>query len=193
MKGAPVEALIHTPLTVVLSLRERHGLHADNIEEVRIRTIARAAEILSDPDKYDPKTKETADHSLPYCVAVAIADGSVTTKSFRPARILDPALRPLLGKIKVVAEPEFESLFPRLQPCEVTVRTTDGRELTDRMDFPMGDPRNPMTQRQMEDKFDALADGVLSPSMSDRAKAAIFDAENAPTVTELMECFTADA
>lgn len=192
MKGAPVEALIHTPLTVVLALRERHGLHADNVEEVRIKTIARAAEILSDPDKYDPKTKETADHSLPYCVAVAIADGAVTTKSFKSARILDPALRPLLRKIKVVAEPEFESLFPRLQPCEVTIRTTDGREVSDRMDFPMGDPRNPMTPRQMEDKFDALSDGVLSPSMSGRAKAAIFDAENAPTITELMECFTAD-
>ncbi|GJM43610.1 MAG: MmgE/PrpD family protein [Gemmatimonadota bacterium] len=192
MKGAPVEALIHTPLTVVLALRERHGLHADNVAEIRIKTIARAAEILSDPDKYDPQTKETADHSLPYCVAVAVADGKVTTKSFKSARILDPALRPLLNRIKVEVEPEFEDMFPRLQPCEVIIRTTDGREVSDRMDFPMGDPRNPMTPKQMEDKFDALAEGVLSPAMNARAKAAIDDAENAPTITELMECFSED-
>jgi 2-methylcitrate dehydratase len=192
MKGAPVEALIHTPLTVALALREAHGLTAENVAELRVKTIARAAEILSDPSKYDPKTRETADHSLPYCLAVAIADGKVTTASFERDRILDPLLRPLLAKIKVDVEPEFEAMFPRLQPCEVTITTTDGRVLTDRMDYPMGDPRNPMTPRQMEDKFDALTAPSLSPAMNAMVKAAIDDAENAPTVTELMECFVAD-
>ena len=192
MKGAPVEALIHTPLTVALALREKHGLTADNVAEVRVKTIARAAEILSDPSKYDPHTKETADHSLPYCLAVALADGKVTTQSFKEKRILDPALRPLLGRIKVMAEPAFEALFPSLQPCEVTVVMTDGREVTDRMDYPMGDPRNPMTPHQMDDKFDALSDGLLSPGANGMAKAAIDDAENAPTITELMECLVAD-
>jgi 2-methylcitrate dehydratase len=192
MKGAPVEALIHTPLTVTLSMRDAHGVRPDNLEEIRIKTIARAAEILSDPSKYDPRTKETADHSLPYCIAVAIADGMVTTKQFKSERILDPALRPLLQKIVVEVEPEFEAMFPRLQPCEVTIRLTDGREFTDRMDFPMGDPRNPMTEKQMNDKFDALSAAVLSPEMNARAKAAIDDVEAAPTITELMECFVAD-
>jgi len=193
MKGAPVEALIHTPLTVVLSLRERHALSAADVAEVRVKTIRRAAEILSDASKYDPRTRETADHSLPYCLAVALADGKVTTQSFTPSRILDPALRPLLARIKVLEEPEFESLFPRLQPCEVTIVTTDGRELKDRMDYPMGDPRNPMTPRQMEDKFDALSSGLLSAGASAMVKAALDDAENAPTITELMECLVADS
>lgn len=192
MKGAPVEALIHTPLTVVMALREANGLTADNVAEVRVKTIARAAEILSDPTKYDPKTRETADHSLPYCLAVAIADGKVTTDSFERDRILDPTLRPLLAKIKVDVEPEFEALFPRLQPCEVTITTTDGRVITDRMDYPMGDPRNPMTPKQMEDKFDSLASPSLSSAMNAMVKGAIDDAENAPTITELMECFVAD-
>jgi 2-methylcitrate dehydratase len=192
MKGAPVEALIHTPLTVMLALRERHGLRGDDIAEVRVKTIKRAAEILSDPSKYDPRTKETADHSLPYCLAVALADGKVTTQSFKEKRILDPALRPLLAKIQVVQEPEFEPLFPKLQPCEVTIRTKDGRELSDRMDYPMGDPRNPMTPKQMEDKFDALTEGRLTPAGNAMVKAAIDDAENAPTIRELMECFVVD-
>lgn len=192
MKGAPVEALIHTPLTVVLALRQSHGLDASNVAELRVKTIRRAAEILSDPSKYDPRTKETADHSLPYCLAVAIADGKVTTQSFQEKRILDPALRPLLAKIKVLAEPEFEALFPRLQPCEVTIVTTDGREISGRMDYPMGDPRNPMTPRQMDDKFDALSAGLLSPGANAMVKAAIDDAENAPSIRELMECFVAD-
>jgi 2-methylcitrate dehydratase len=192
MKGAPVEALIHTPLTVVLAMRERNGITAEQVEEIRVKTIARAAEILSDPSKYDPKTRETADHSLPYCLAVAVADGKVTTRSFREERILDPALRPLLRKIRVEVEPEFESLFPSLQPCEVTIRLTDGRELTDRMDYPMGDPRNPMTEKQMEDKFDALSGDLLSAERSRGVKRAIAEAEGAASIRELMKTFTAD-
>jgi 2-methylcitrate dehydratase len=192
MKGAPVEALIHTPLTVVLALRKKHGLTADNVAKIRIKTIQRAAEILSDPSKYDPQTRETADHSLPYCVAVAVADGMVTTKQFKSERILDPALRPLMKKIEVVAEPEFEAMFPRLQPCEVAVTMADGTVHTDRMDYPMGDPRNPMTPRQMEDKFDALSEGLLSAAASRRVKDAIAGAENAATIRELMETFRAD-
>ncbi|MGQ0720182.1 MAG: MmgE/PrpD family protein [Candidatus Eiseniibacteriota bacterium] len=193
MKGAPVEALIHTPLTVVLALRERHQLNAGNVEEIRIQTIRRAAEILSDPSKYDPRTKETADHSLPYCIAVAVADGMVTTKQFKQERILDPALRPLMNKIRVVQEPEFESLFPRLQPCRVTIRTKDGQEHSDRMDYPMGDPRNPMSPEQMENKFDALTDGVLSAAARRRVKDAIRTAEKARSLRALMETFVSDA
>jgi len=192
MKGAPVEALIHTPLTVVLSLRKAHGLRPDNVEKIRIKTIQRAAEILSDPAKYDPKTRETADHSLPYCIAVAIADGMVTTDQFREERILDPALRPLMNKIEVVAEPAFEEMFPALQPCEVTVEKVDGSEVTERMDYPMGDPRNPMTPEQMENKFDALSGPFLSGGSARRVKDAIANAESAGTIRELMETFVAD-
>jgi 2-methylcitrate dehydratase len=193
MKGAPVEALIHTPLTVALSLRQEHGLTADSVEEIRIKTIGRAAEILSDPAKYDPETRETADHSLPYCIAVAIADGMVTTEQFREERILDPALRPLMNKIRVEAEPAFEKMFPALQPCEVTVKKSDGTEVTERMDYPMGDPRNPMTPEQMENKFDALSKQFLKPESRRRVKAAIENADAAPTIRELMRTFSADS
>jgi 2-methylcitrate dehydratase len=189
MKAFPVEALIHTPLTVTLALREEHHLRPENISDVRIQTIARAAEILSDPSKYDPRSRETADHSLPYCIAAALADGSVTTAQFERERIVDPELRPLMAKIRVEAKAEFEELFPALQPCEVSITTTDGKTHTQRMDYPMGDPRNPMTDAQMEAKFHALSKGVLSSDRIAAAEAAIHDAENAPTITELMEAF----
>lgn len=192
LKGAPVEALIHTPLSVVLSLREQHGLHAGNVASVRIRTIRRAAEILADPGKYDPRTRETADHSLPYCIAVALADGMVTTQQFRPERIADPELRPLMNRIEVVAEPEFEARFPESQPAEVTITTTGGESHTGRLDHPRGDPRNPMSPEQMENKFDGLTDGLLSAERKRDVKRAIARAEAAPTIRELMETFVAD-
>ena len=93
MKAFPTEALTHTPISAVLALVKDHDLHPDDIAKVHIRTTARGADILSDPSKYDPHTKETADHSLPYVIAAAIAERQVTPLQFTPAKIMDPKIR----------------------------------------------------------------------------------------------------
>ena len=66
MKLFPTEALTHAPISAVLDLVKNNDLYPDQVEKIQIRSLARAADILSDPSKYDPHTKETADHSLPY-------------------------------------------------------------------------------------------------------------------------------
>src|SRR5512135_705670 len=86
---------------------------------------ARAADILSDPSKYDPHSKETADHSLPYVIAAALVDRQVTPAQFRMEKIMDPTVRSQLRKVEVIADPEIEKLFPALQRVVVTIRTTD--------------------------------------------------------------------
>jgi len=83
MKAFPTEALTHSPISAVIKLMKSHHLKKENIDHVLIRTVARAADILSDPSKYDPRTRETADHSLPYCIAATIVDGTVTPGSFK--------------------------------------------------------------------------------------------------------------
>ncbi|MDM7913974.1 MAG: MmgE/PrpD family protein, partial [Candidatus Eisenbacteria bacterium] len=127
MKSYPTEALTHTPITATLYLLREHGLKAEDIKEIRIETIARAADILSDLAKYDPRTKEAADHSLPYCIAAAVARGKVTPEEFQDEAIMDPRLRAQLPKVKVKANAEFEKLFPKIQPCRVEIETTAGR------------------------------------------------------------------
>src|SRR6202451_3230137 len=88
MKAFPTEALTHTPISSVLALVQDNGLSPNDIARVHIRTTARGADILSDPSKYDPRTKETADHSLPYVIAAAIAERQVTPLQFTPAKIM---------------------------------------------------------------------------------------------------------
>ena len=78
-------------------------LQADDVEKVHIRSLARAADILADPSKYDPRSKETADHSLPYVIAAAVADRQVTPLQFTDAKIMDPRIRAQLDKVKVIA------------------------------------------------------------------------------------------
>ncbi|NOZ78625.1 MAG: MmgE/PrpD family protein, partial [Acidobacteria bacterium] len=127
MKFFPTEALTHAPISATLDLVTGNGLAPEEIEQVTIYSLARAADILADPSKYDPHTKETADHSLPYVIAAAIVDREVTPRQLRPEKINDPTIREQLHKVKVLADPEIESLFPQLQRVRVVISTKDGR------------------------------------------------------------------
>jgi 2-methylcitrate dehydratase len=192
MKAYPTEALTHAPISCVLDLMSEHDLSADEVEKVRIRSLARAADILADPSKYDPRSKETADHSLPYVIAAAIADRQVTPAQFEPEKIMDPKIREQLNKVEVVADPEIEAVFPELQRVNVTIKTTDGRELSKQLDYPKGDPRNPLTDEEVETKFDALASPVLSDVTRSRLKKAVWGLENVGSISELMDLCRSD-
>jgi len=169
MKAFPTEALTHAPISCVLTIASDNGIAAEDVKQVRIQTLVKAADILSDPSKYDPQTRETADHSLPYCIAAALAYGRVTPDLFDQRAIFDPRVRMSLEKIEVSANMEFEAAFPALQRCHVALDTNDGRSFEKQIDFPVGDPRNPMTPAQMDAKFDALC----GDDVPEEARAAI--------------------
>jgi 2-methylcitrate dehydratase len=169
-----------------------NDLEADQVGKVQIRSLARAADILSDPSKYDPRTKETADHSLPYVIAAALAERQVTPVQFTMQKIMDRKIRAQLKKVEVVADPEIEKVFPALQRVIVTITTTDGRSLTKQLDYPKGDPRNPLTDQEVEEKFAALAEGVLSPGAQKKLKDAIWNLEKIESVSRLMGMMTVD-
>ena len=186
MKAFPTEALSHTHLTATLSLVNEHDLKAEDIEEVVVTTIARAADILFDPHKYEPKSRETADHSLPYCIARAILDRKITTQSFDHEKIDDPALQTIIHKIKGEASEEFEKLFPEKQPSRVTIRTTKGDEYSVYIEYPKGDPREPMTEEDLDNKFKGLTEHHLSEESQARIKESIFLCEQEAGVARFM-------
>jgi 2-methylcitrate dehydratase len=192
MKAFPAEALTHTPISAVLQLVKDNDLEPQQIARVHIRTTARGADILSDPSKYDPHTKETADHSLPYVIAAAIAERQVTPLQFTPEKINDPLIREQLKKVVVVADKEIEKVFPALQRVIVSIRTNDGTEFMTQLDYPKGDPRNPLSDQEVEEKFEALAEPVLSKKGRSRAIGAIWNLEKQGSVTELMRLFRVD-
>lgn len=192
MKSFPIEALMHAPVSATLQIVKEHDIAPEQIEKIEIESIARAADILSDPAKYKPESKESADHSLPYCIAAAVTDRMVTPKQFKDERLWDERLRAQMAKVKVVANDEFERAFPAKQCTRVTITTIAGDKHTAERDFPKGDPRDPMTLEELEQKFGALAEGVLSPARQAQLKEAIFDLENCTDVGSLMGLMVAD-
>jgi 2-methylcitrate dehydratase len=193
MKAFPTEALTHTPISAVLGIVKDQHLKPEEVLEVHVRTTARGADILSDPSKYDPHTKETADHSLPYVLAAAVAERQVTPLQFEMKKIMDPRIREQLHKIVVVADPEIEKCFPALQRVIVKITTTDGRSFEKQLDYPKGDPRNPLTDKEVEEKFEALAEPVLSKAARKRIIDATWNLDKFEDTTEYMQLLKAEA
>jgi len=185
MKSFPIEALSHAPLTAMMKCVKEHAIKPADVAEIRVEVIARAADILGDPHKYRPDSKETADHSLPYCMAVGLVDGMVTPLQFKEERVLDTSLLPVMDMVKVVANDEFEALFPKFQPSRVTITTKSGQSFAKRVDVPKGDPRDPMTAEEIAVKFHALGDSVIGKPKCDRLAEMILKLETLANAGDL--------
>ena len=187
-KAFPTEALTHQPITAVLEAMAENAIAPESVAEIVVRTTTRGADILSDPSKYDPKTKETADHSLPYCIAVAAAKGNVLPSDFEEEALFDPAVRRFLGKIRVVADPAIDALFPTVKRAIVTVTTTDGRAATRQEDFAKGSPERPLSDEDIVDKFRSNAAHAMKAKALDRIVDATFGLEKTATTGEYVRC-----
>jgi len=161
-KAFPTEALTHQPISATLEARQSLGITYEDVEEVIVETTTRGADILSDPSKYNPETRETADHSLPYVIATAVVEGNVLPEAFTMESIKDPRKREILPKIKVVADPEIDALFPKVKRARVTITTRDGRKETSQIDFAKGSPENPLSDEEIVAKFRANSAGTIS-------------------------------
>lgn len=184
MKAFPSEALTHSPISAVIRLIKHNRINKRDIEQVTIRTVARAADILSDPSKYDPRSRETADHSLPYCIAATIVDGNVTLASFKKEKIMDPELRSYLDKINVVIDPKYEKTFPELKKCSVQIKTNDGHLFDIEVDYPLGDYREPMDDIALYAKFDSMVLPETGQKRRDRIVSTILNLEKVQDISE---------
>ena len=186
-KAFPTEALTHQPMSAVQGIMKDEQLVAEEVASIHIQTTTRGADILSDASKYDPQTKETADHSLPYCLAAVAADGGVYPNSFEPEKLFDPRIRTLLKKIKVVANAEIDGLFPGTKRAIATITTNDGRTFTKTVDHAKGSPDNPMSDDELVAKFRANASAVMDKAAQDKVIAATFDFENQKDLAAYMQ------
>lgn len=177
MKAFPTEALTHTHISCALNAMINNNLDYKDIKEVKVTAFAQAYDILFDPAKYRPESRETADHSLPYCLAAAIVEKKITTQSFSEEKLKDPAIFEVIDKIKGEPSLEFEKMFPAKQPSKVVITMNDGRSFEEYLEYPKGDPREPMTLEDLENKFNSLSESVLSAERLEEVKDLIFSCE----------------
>jgi 2-methylcitrate dehydratase len=184
IKYYPSEYHSQAGVEAALSLRDK--VEIEDIEEIKIETYDACVDIIAgDKEKWNPMTRETADHSLPYCVAVALCDGAVGLEQFTEERIKNPDLQKIMSKIKVMRNPEHNKQYPEAFPCFIEIKSKSGKTFTKTVTYPKGHPRNPLTDRELEEKFEVLNNGLIN---SDKAKEiidTIWDLENIKHIKDL--------
>jgi 2-methylcitrate dehydratase len=191
-KFYPAEYNSQALITAFLAVRDQ--VKADDIKQITIETFHRAWDEIGggggDHDaKWNPTTRETADHSLPYIVALTLIDGDITWDSFEPSRYSDPTLRPLMERISVSAREDLSAMWPYPPRSEVTIDFNDGRVIEFAAEYALGHWRNPMTDEQLSEKFQHLAARYLPADISADLESALWRLADLPAVTELTDLY----
>jgi 2-methylcitrate dehydratase len=161
IKFVPAEYHSQSAIAAAFELRPRIG-DPKRIRAIEIATFRTAVEIIGkDPEKWRPRTRETADHSLPYCTAVALVDGAITAEQFSAQRMADSALLDLVARTTVIEDPRLTAGYPAGTPNRVKVTLDDGTELVSEVAFPPGHDKNPLSDNQLAAKFHGLADPAI--------------------------------
>jgi 2-methylcitrate dehydratase len=152
IKYWPVE--YHAQSAVDAALQLRPHLDVDRIERIEIASFDAAVDIIGkDPEKYRPRSRETADHSMPYCVAVALLAGEVTAEQFGPQWLDDPRVGRLLERTTMRRDPALNAGYPEGIPNRLRITQTNGSVVEREIRYPRGHARNPMTDAEVEQKF----------------------------------------
>src|SRR6184192_1291545 len=170
IKYWPAEYHSQSAIEAALFLRKSISKIGD-VKGMVIESHDASVDIIgSEPEKWRPETRETADHSLPYITAIALIDGEVTEKQFQPKRFTDPEIWKFLQNVKIGRNAELSGMYPSAVANIVHVDLADGKRLTKRVDYPLGHAKNPLKDSEVEGKFRALVEPKLG---SERAQKIV--------------------
>jgi 2-methylcitrate dehydratase len=186
IKYWPAEYHSQSAIEAALSLRKQIDQLAE-VKSVKVESHDAAVDIIgSEPEKWRPKTRETADHSLPYITAIALIDGEITNRQFEPERFKDPEVWKFLENVKVERNAELSAMYPDAVANIVHVDLADGRRLTKRVDYPLGHAKNPLKDSEVEEKFSALVLPVLGKRRAKKIVDFVWKLDEAKSVDDLM-------
>ncbi len=185
LKPYPVEGMTITMVEAALEARERYRGDPDSIDEVIVETYEEALIKPSwDELKVYPDTKETADHSFSFCVALALTAGHVTIRDFAPESLADETVVALIPKVTLRENARYTELYRQgSRPAAVRVRGSAGEAEAEVL-YPKGDPRHPMTDGEIAAKFLEGATPIIGSS-AERALERLFALEDEPNVADL--------
>ena len=167
IKLYPSCAGTHPTLDALLDLRQEEAIQADDVERVDVRVDSITPTVLI----YDrPATGLEAKFSLPFCAAVALVDGRVDIDSFEPDRVHSAAIRAVMPRVVMQADPSLDGQAPPLTQARISLRLRDGRILSRSADGARGYPERPATDAELERKFLGCAARTLGQAS---ARAAL--------------------
>jgi 2-methylcitrate dehydratase PrpD len=152
------------PVDAVLALRARHGLGPDDVEAIRVGVLGAGWSIVAEPAeaKRRPASTVDAQFSMPFGAAVALVRGSAAPADHDEAAVADPAIRRVMERVHCHRDERLDAQYPAKWPASVEIELRDGTVVSEYVEFPKGDPENPLSRDELVAKLDSLAPGVAA-------------------------------
>lgn len=185
----------HGQSAVLAAFELRSRVNPQEISEIRVDTYRIAVAMMAgDASRWAPTTRETADHSLPFVIAVALLDGKITPESFAAERLADGEVARLMRKVKVFENAELCAQYPEGAPGSLTVTTTSGGVITKDIRYPKGHSKNPMSDAELEQKFHDLWQAYGDAQQGEAVLRALWSLDRAADFgRDVLQLFVASA
>ncbi|NDA46754.1 MAG: MmgE/PrpD family protein [Alphaproteobacteria bacterium] len=188
IKAYPFFANSQAAIGAALDLRKQLGDSVRDIKRIDLflADIPAVTSQLDDQNRRYPTNQETADHSYHFAVAVALADGLVSLRSFRNERWRDPEIKALMDKIHILPDPIWNERVNGGAPARLNIKTYDGTRLTSEQAFQLGHISNPMSLDQIIGKFKLNVDGIIAAERSNAIIDIVLNLEHETSLHPLM-------
>jgi 2-methylcitrate dehydratase PrpD len=172
----------HPSVDGVLELKRRHGVRSEEIESIRVETFWEVTRLAND----EPSNTIAAQFSIQFALAVALLYDRIGPAEVSDANLRDPVILALARKVEVSVDEALDREFPAKTMARVTIRTRRG-DFGTTVEYPRGNPENPMSDAELEAKFQSLTAELISDERSRKLRAAILELPDAPSVLELTQ------
>lgn len=175
------------PIDGILQIMGKNELSAEDIESVNLAVLKAGFALVAEPEniKYSPESIVDAQFSMPFGAAMAILHGKASLDQYTQENLRSPLVKEVMRKVKCINDPEIEKDFPRKWPAVAEIRTNDGRVYTARVEYPKGDPENPLSWEELIEKFRNLISAVFPEDRQNRIIATIRSLDQIRDVSEL--------
>jgi 2-methylcitrate dehydratase len=190
-KSMPVRYTTQLPIEIAIGMRDE--VEPADVEKIVIHVVHRyVISKQTHPEGWDPRSRETADHSMPYLVSVALIDGEISPDTFTPKRYRDPQVLQLVDKIEFVEDPAATEAFPQEFRIRIDVHHRSGTTVTATGTNPKGHPANPMSDDEISAKFRSQARPLLGEDRTDQLLDTLWRLEDVADVRDLFPLMLVD-
>ena len=189
IKFWPAEYHAQSSIDAALQIRKQFmadGYTWKDIRKMEMESFEAAVSIIgSEPEKWRPTSRETADHSMGYMTVAALIDGDVTRETFSPKKFTNKKYLNLLDNTTIVEANDLNRGYPEGIPNRLKVRMADGKVYMKTVKYPRGHAGNPMSDDEVEYKFRTLAEGVIPTKLQNQLLDQMWSLDTARDVRKL--------
>lgn len=183
--------MIHAAVENILDLAKRNQIRPEDVESILVKTFTYAVSTVGQVRVNPESIFILCQFSTQYCLAVALIDGKVGPAQFSPERIRDEKIFQLASRVSIISDPEMDQLrtsVPDTRPAIVEITLKNGQKLTGRVEYPKGDPRKPMSEGELLEKFEGLASSILTQKKIKKVESLVLGLEKADVVELIQSC-----